>query len=133
MPKKWILIVDDDPSILTIVCEALEHPKLRLTTAADATQAFVQARDLKPSVIISDILMPGCNGTEIFKQLREDANIPRMPIIFISGMDPAKARELLPPSDPSVSLVQKPFDLPALRDRVWDLAGLNEVLPPAGW
>ena len=133
MPKKWILVVDDDPAILRIVSEALEHPSLRVTTAAESMHAFVQARDLKPHVIVSDILMPGHNGTEIVKLLREDANVPRMPIVFMTGMDPAKARELLPKNDPLVSLVQKPFDLHALRDRIWDLAGLNEIVPPPGW
>ena len=133
MPKKWILVVDDDPSILSMVADALEHPALSVTTATDAAQAFVQARDLKPVVIVSDIQMPGHDGPSIIEHLRADANVPRMPIVFMTGMDLVKARELLPKGDPTIRLVQKPFDLEMVRDCVWDLAGLNEVLPPKGW
>ena len=42
MPKKWVLVVDDDPAILEIVAGALEHPELSVTTAGDALQAFIQ-------------------------------------------------------------------------------------------
>ncbi|MEK7232722.1 MAG: response regulator [Elusimicrobiota bacterium] len=126
--KKWLLIVDDDPIILEVLEGALTHPELRVTTASDALQAFIQARDILPFLIISDINMPGYGlGTETLKKLRSDPNIPRVPIIFMTGMDLAKAKGLLPPNDPTVGLVSKPVDLDKLRDYVWKLAG---VTPP---
>jgi CheY-like chemotaxis protein len=133
MPKKWVLVVDDDPSILTIVSEAIEHPDLSVTTATDALQGFIQARDLKPIVIISDIQMPGFgDGTTIVKHLRADAYFARVPIIFMTGMEMAKARELLPKNDPMIGLVPKPIKLDVIRDYVWKLAGIIAVNPPPG-
>ncbi|HEX4046341.1 MAG TPA: response regulator, partial [Elusimicrobiota bacterium] len=58
MAKKWVLLVDDDPAILMIITDAIDHPDLSVTTASDALQAFIQARDLKPIAIVSDINMP---------------------------------------------------------------------------
>ena len=131
MPKKWVLVVDDDPGVLSLVATALEHPVLSMTTAADSLQAFIQARDLKPIVIIADIQMPGYgDGSTILKRLREDSKIPRVPIVFMTAMDLVKARELLPKNDPMVGLMAKPLDLKALRDYVWKLAGI--AVPPAG-
>jgi CheY-like chemotaxis protein len=128
--KKWVLIVDDDPLILALVSEAVEHPQLSVTTAADALQAFIQARDLKPIVIISDINMPGAYGTTILKRLRE-ANplmMKSVPIIFMTAMELKKAAELLPKNDPMVGLVSKPLNLEMVRDYVWKCAG---IAPPA--
>lgn len=134
MPRsKWLLLVDDDPAILAILEGALAHPALTITTAADALQSFIQARDIKPFLIISDIQMPGYGyGTQTLKMLREDPRIPRVPILFMTGMDLQKARELLPADDPSVGLISKPIDMVRLREYVWRLAGITaqEAKPP---
>jgi CheY-like chemotaxis protein len=134
MAKKWVLIVDDDPTIAAVVSEAIDHPSLSLTTAADALQAFIQARDLKPIVIISDINMPGESGSSILKRLRE-ANpvmMKTVPIIFMTGMALDKARELLPKNDPMIGLVSKPLNLEMLRGYVWKLAGITPPATPSG-
>ena len=129
MKKKWILIVDDDPMILSILEDTLAHPSLTITTATDAMQAFIQARDLSPILIISDIQMPGYEGPHTLKLLREDPRIPRVPIIFMTGMDLAKARELLPANDPTVGLTPKPLELEKIRDYAWRLAGIDPANP----
>ena len=130
MPKKkWILTVDDDPAILNILEGALAHPELTITTASDAQQAFIQARDIAPLLIICDIMMPGSgDGTTMLKLLRADPRIPRVPIIFMTSMDLKKARALLPFNDPTIGLIPKPLDLDKLRKYVWDLAGV--AAPP---
>ena len=124
MSKKWALVVDDDPEILALIEAALEHPEFVVTTACDALQAFIQARDLKPFVVVADIQMPGENGTTILKRLRGDARVPRMPIIFMTGMSPDEAKKLLPGNDRSIGLLPKPIDLDLLRGIVWKLAGI---------
>lgn len=131
MAKKWILVVDDDPAILAMLEEALQHPAFTVTTAADALQAFIQARDLKPFLIISDIQMPGFgDGPSALKRLREDPRFPKVPMIFITGMDLAKARELLPKNDPTIGLMPKPIDLDKICRYVWALAGVPPPAPP---
>jgi CheY-like chemotaxis protein len=131
--RKWVLVVDDDSDVLAIVTTALEHPELNVTTAKDALQAFIQARDLKPIVIIADIQMPGYgDGSTILKRLREDPKIPPVPIVFMTGMDLAKATALLPKNDPMVGLMSKPLDLNALRGYVWKVAGFPPPAAPIG-
>ncbi len=128
MPKKWVLIVDDDPANLLLLESVIEHPGIDVTTATDALQAFIQARDLKPILIISDINMPGYgDGTTTLKRLRQDPCIPACPIIFVTAMDLADARELLPKNDPTIGLMQKPVNIQILRDYVWKLAGVSEI------
>jgi CheY-like chemotaxis protein len=127
--KKWILVVDDDPAILAALEAVLDHPDLTITTASDALQAFIQARDLTPLLIICDIQMPGYGyGTVTLKLIREDPRFPRVPFIFMTAMNLNEARALLPTSDPTIKLIAKPIDLVRLREYVWKLAGV--VAPP---
>ncbi len=130
MAQKWVLIVDDDPAILGLLTAALDHPQLRVTTASDALQAFIQARELKPLLVISDIMMPGFgDGTTTLKRLREDPRIPACPFIFMTAMKPEEAAKLLPSGDKTIGLMQKPVKLSLLRDYVWRLAGIPAVAP----
>lgn len=126
MSKKWILVVDDDPVVRGLLAAALEHPDLTVTTAEDALQAFIQARDLKPLLIVSDIMMPGYgDGPSALKKLREDPRVPVCPIVFVTSMDLAEARKLLPSGDPTVGILPKPVDLRRLREYAWNLAGVR--------
>lgn len=125
MPKKSILIVDDDPRILTLLEDALAHPDLTLTKASDALKGFIMARDVPPLLIICDIQLPGYgDGMKMLKLLREDPRVPRVPFLFITGMEQKKALAMLPPGDPSIRLMSKPLNLTKLRDYVWKLTGV---------
>lgn len=123
--SKWILIVDDDPAILAVTEAALSHDSLRITTASDALQAFIQARDLKPAIVVSDIQMPGYgNGPDALKKLRSDPRIPQVPFIFVTGMPLDQAKALMPPNDPLIRLLPKPIDFDVLRKLVWGYCGI---------
>ena len=125
MAKKSILMVDDDSRILALLEETLAHPELILTKAQDALKAFILARNVPPLLIICDIQLPGYgDGMKMLKLLREDPRVPRVPFLFITGMDQKKALALLPTNDHSIRLMSKPLDLTKLRDYVWRLAGV---------
>jgi CheY-like chemotaxis protein len=125
MPRKWVLVVDDDPAVLAMVQTSLEHPDLSITTAKDALEGFIQAKTLRPFLVISDIMMPGeGNGLTLLQRLREDPTLPRVPFIFMTGIDMAKAKSIVPQNDPTVGFMQKPFNMDKLRGYVLQLAGI---------
>jgi|CXWL01.1.fsa_nt_gi CheY-like chemotaxis protein len=124
--KKSILMVDDDPRILSLLEDALAHPQLTFTKASDALKAFIAARNFPPLLIICDIQLPGYgDGLKMLKLLREDPRVPRVPFLFITGMEQKQALAMLPKNDPSIRFMSKPLDLPRLRDYVWKLAGVS--------
>jgi CheY-like chemotaxis protein len=123
--SKWILIVDDDPAILAVTEAAISHPSLRITTASDAIQSFIQARDLKPALVISDIQMPGGEyGPDALKKLRADPKNQHVPFVFVTGMPLDQAKALMPPGDPMIRLLPKPIDFEVLRKLVWGYCGI---------
>jgi CheY-like chemotaxis protein len=131
--SKWILIVDDDPAILAVTEAAIAHPSLRITTASDALQGFLQARDLKPALVVSDIQMPGYGtGADALKKLRADPRVGNIPFVFMTGMPLDQAKKLMPENDPMIRLLPKPLDFDVLRKLVWGYCGipLSGEAPP---
>ncbi len=71
-----ILVVDDDPEIVSFVRRGLAYEGYKVDTAADGSEALAKAREKEPDLVILDIMMPGIDGLEVSKRLREGSNVP---------------------------------------------------------
>jgi PAS domain S-box-containing protein len=113
-----VLVVDDQPQVLDLTARALRKLGYRVHPAAgkDAALALVERLDLRPDVLVSDVVMPGGSGPELAAAL--DARLGRhVPTLFISGYpgDAVERRGLLPEG---ASWLPKPFDVATLQARV---------------
>jgi two-component system, NtrC family, sensor kinase len=71
-PAKWkILIVDDDAGIRRVMALALEQAGYEVQTAADGPAGLRVCQEMSPHIIITDIGMPGMNGLEVLKRIKE--------------------------------------------------------------
>jgi CheY-like chemotaxis protein len=127
--EAYVLIVDDDPLVLELLSATLEGAGYRVTTATDAWQEAVQAQGLKIGLIITDIEMPGGHtGADAVRHLRSLPNVSRLlPVIFVSGMEPSRARAIIP-QDPKIRFLSKPIDMQALRTAIKELTGVDRPL-----
>lgn len=127
--EAFVLVVDDDPTVLTLVSTRLEIAGYRVTTATDAWQQVVQAQGMKIGLIITDIMMPGVGtGVDAVKQLRATPSVsPLLPVIFMTGLKPEDARKMIPP-DPHVRLIAKPIDFDVMRAAIKELTGVDRPL-----
>ncbi|WP_127580538.1 response regulator transcription factor [Paenibacillus koleovorans] len=82
MEKPMILVVDDDPSIVDLLRDFLEHDHFRVMTANDAVQAWTVFKQNAVHCIILDIMMPGQNGFELCRRIRTESDVP---ILFLSA------------------------------------------------
>ena len=71
-----ILVVDDDPEIVSFLKRGLTYEGYTVDTAGDGTEALAKARDAEPSLVILDVMMPGMDGMEVSKRLRQASSIP---------------------------------------------------------
>lgn len=71
-----ILVVDDDPDILSVVRRGLIYEGYDVETAADGAEALAKARDREPDLVILDIMMPEIDGIEVSKRLRDASDVP---------------------------------------------------------
>jgi CheY-like chemotaxis protein len=86
MSKKRILVIDDEPSITRLLKLNLEQTELyEVREENDSTRALDAAREFKPDLVISDVMMPEVGGGEIAAQFREDPGLRRVPVIFLTA------------------------------------------------
>lgn len=71
-----ILVVDDDPEIVSFLRRGLIYEGYTVDTAADGTEALTNARDREPDLVILDIMMPGVDGIEVSRRLRQAGDVP---------------------------------------------------------
>src|SRR5689334_18967931 len=77
-----ILVADDENSIQSLLKKALGDSSYDLLSATDGVEAVRLARAQRPDLILLDINMPGKNGREVLKDLRENTDTQLIPVIF---------------------------------------------------
>lgn len=79
-----ILVVDDEPAILDVVSYNLEKSHYRVLKARTGEEALALARERKPDLIILDLMLPGVDGFEVCRTLRQEGEVP---IIMLTALD----------------------------------------------
>jgi two-component system phosphate regulon response regulator PhoB len=85
-----ILLVDDEPDLLELVRVNLHQEGYEVETAEAGHEALAMLRRSPPDLVILDLMLPDISGTEICRQVRQDARLASLPIIMLT----AKADEL---------------------------------------
>jgi DNA-binding response OmpR family regulator len=110
-----ILVVEDDPIIRQTVEYALKRAGFATATSADGVQALEAARDLRPDLILLDVMLPGVDGYRVAEQLRSSDK--ETAIIMVTALDQErdKVRGLDSGAD---DYITKPFSMEELLARV---------------
>jgi formate hydrogenlyase transcriptional activator len=80
-----ILIVDDDPKNISVMLRSLESKGFTVLVATDGVSAVEQAEIAHPDLILLDIMMPGINGFETCRKLKESQKTEDIPVIFMTA------------------------------------------------
>lgn len=83
MRPKLILVVDDEPAILMTAAAILDMQGYKTATASDGVTALERALELKPDLVLSDVVMPRMNGVELAIELKQ--KLPSTPVLLFSG------------------------------------------------
>ncbi len=117
MALRRVMLVDDDRAVRDLVAYHLRPPRYELHAFAGAKEALARIPELKPDIIVSDILMPDMDGRDFFHRVRADDSAKSIPFIFLtavrSAADSAMLRE-----DGADDYLVKPFPVARLVDRI---------------
>lgn len=110
---KKILVADDEESITELVAFALELEGYQVIQAPDGPEALRLAREEHPDLAMVDVMMPGLDGREVSRRIKEDPATSNIPVLLFSAapnpdLSEAKADGFMP----------KPFDINQLVDTV---------------
>lgn len=89
--EKCVLIVDDEIGALTLIGIMLERGGFRVAKARDVGSALAVLNQLTPDLIITDVMMPGMDGIEFIRMLRERSSTSEVPIIILSARGDAES------------------------------------------
>jgi two-component system, cell cycle response regulator len=87
-----ILIVDDEPRNRELLEAILKPAGYTLAMAADGREALAQTLDLKPDLILLDVMMPDINGYEVCETIREDPELAEIPVIMVTALNDRESR-----------------------------------------
>ncbi len=84
--SKKILVVDDDPDIITFTVSILEENGYTAITAQNGEEGLKKIREEKPELVILDVLMPKQSGIRLYRELKTDKTIEKTRVIILSGI-----------------------------------------------
>lgn len=119
-PGETILVVDDDPAVVTMCGQALKFRGYRVLDAHGAEEALRQTQAAPVHVALIDIVMPGTNGIELARILSHQS--PDTRVIFMSGFSPDEISRLVGDCR-HYGFIWKPFRLESLFHMVENVLG----------
>jgi two-component system, OmpR family, alkaline phosphatase synthesis response regulator PhoP len=76
VPRRRLLVVDDDHNIVQLVRMYLERDNYQISVAYDGDEALSAMRSFKPDLVVLDLMLPGVDGLEVCKRIRRDSDVP---------------------------------------------------------
>jgi DNA-binding response OmpR family regulator len=82
---KRVLVADDDPDMLTILRINLEAEGYAVDEASDGKEAWGMARELRPDMVVLDVMMPHIDGIDVLTRMRTDPGTRDIPIVLLTA------------------------------------------------
>jgi DNA-binding response OmpR family regulator len=121
-PGKLILLVDDEPAIRDATLFGLRDRGFQVEAVDGAESALKAMAQMRPSVIISDLVMPGTNGFELFQEIQKLREYKSIPFVFLTAVDDYYAKKFGKDLG-GAAYVTKPVDLDELERILLDKMG----------
>jgi len=117
MNKNSILVVDDNPTNLGLLVDALAQEGFKVLAAEDGESALGILNHIRPDLILLDVMMPGIDGFETCRHLKENPATQEIPVIFMTALsdsiDEVKGLKL-----GAVDYIIKPFQVETMLARI---------------
>jgi CheY-like chemotaxis protein len=112
-----ILIIEDEPTTLKLVKLVLQRAGYQTVTADNGSEGLRQVTESKPDLVLLDLILPGIDGFQVCRMLRQDPATRRLPVIIFSGLNrPAEQRQAFEAGGDD--FLTKPIRLADLLDKV---------------
>lgn len=113
LKDKLVLLVDDEPSILDATRAGLADRGFTVQAVGGADDAIRAIHKLKPSIVVSDLVMPVTNGFELFQAVKQEKEYTSLPFVFLTGVDDYYAKKFGKQLG-GAAYITKPVDLDEL-------------------
>ena len=119
--RKWtVLVAEDNADVRLMMRTLLEMKGYGVVEAGDGQETVAVAQDARPDLILMDLQLPRLNGFAVTRFIRQHDELKGVPILIVSGHDPAKHRNLALAAGCN-GYVQKPVDFDHLEEMIVSL------------
>lgn len=108
-PRARVLVVDDEADLIRILQFGLEAIGYQVETASDGQEALKKAREIKPDIILLDLMLPKLDGYKVCRLLKFDERYKNIPIIILSART-QEGDQLLAMEMGANRFITKPYD-----------------------
>lgn len=91
MPKKKVLVVEDNSGTRTMLEYALEFEGYQVHSVPDGLHAAEAIRLMNPDIVLLDVMMPGLDGFAVLKAIRNDEATKTLPVLMMTALDDAES------------------------------------------
>lgn len=120
---KTILVVEDESAIATLLSMVLEDEGYRVVLAADGRAGLTRLAEVRPDLIICDVMMPLLDGIEMCRAVQNNPDYCSIPVVLMTAARKSFSRDHCD----YATILYKPFELDTLLETVGELIG--EVIP----
>jgi DNA-binding response OmpR family regulator len=119
-----ILYIEDETAIIELAHDILAHPDVRLVSTSKVEQGLVWLRELKPDLLLLDVLMPGRSGWSVYEEVRAHHEFHSLPIIMLTGQ--LHRYRVMKDFERSLidAYITKPFDVSTVRGEIEKMLGV---------
>ena len=121
-----ILVVDDTPLNVKLLEDVLTMKGYEVATAASGQEALDKIRSGSIDLVLLDVMMPGMNGYEVCRAIREDARTALLPVVMVTALD-AKEERVKGLEAGADDFLSKPVNQPELLARVQSLLRIKSL------
>ncbi len=125
---KKILVVDDEEDVVKYLCSLLQDNGFATVTAYDGKEGMEAVKKENPDLISLDITMPNETGVRMLRNLHDDPDTTKIPVILVTGVDPdyedfiSNRKQINPP----LAYFEKPIDKEAYILKIKEILGIND-------
>lgn len=105
-----LLLIEDDPAMRAYLEQRLSE-KYNMYTASDGMEGIIKAEKVHPQLIITDLVMPNCNGFEVCRRLRQNFKTSHIPVVMISGAGDDNQNKIKALEFGASVFIDKPFEV----------------------
>jgi CheY-like chemotaxis protein len=120
--SRTALVVDDSMLIRHTVCRFLEERGYSVESATNGADALQILQSYRPDILITDMMMPKMDGSQLITELKKNPDLARLPIIVLAGKQSAAG---LPPEHRADATIWKDIDIVSQLD-----SALKQILGP---
>lgn len=119
-----IMVVDDDEDMRRLVKRVLEEKGATVIEARNGEECLEKLKELKPNIILLDVVMPGISGWDVLRKVKNDDSFKDIKVAMLTSIDPSVEEMMREEFDSLADYILKPSFVEILRKKITALPSL---------